>query len=107
MNLDELTVMRAGKPIRLNPMMFKILRMLMHKSPSVVTRDEMEHELWDQNRSRIRLDIAGITVVNITSIPWWKRLFTGSIKARIVAVYAATALVIGLIYSCCMIFILL
>ena len=45
--------------------------------------------------------------MNITSIPWWKRLFTGSIKARIVAVYAATALVIGLIYSCCMIFILL
>ncbi len=45
--------------------------------------------------------------MDITSIPWWKRLFTGSIKARIVAVYAATALVIGLIYSCCMIFILL
>ena len=50
MNLDELTVMRAGKPIRLNPMMFKILRMLMHKSPSVVTRDEMEHELWGDDR---------------------------------------------------------
>ena len=44
--------------------------------------------------------------MNITSIPWWKRLFTGSIKARIV-VYAVTALVIGLVYSCCMIYILM
>ena len=39
--------------------------------------------------------------------PWWKHLFSGPIKTRIIAIHAATALVIGLIYSCCMIYILL
>ncbi len=38
---------------------------------------------------------------------WWKHLFSGPIKTRIIAIHAATALVIGLIYSCCMIYILL
>jgi DNA-binding response OmpR family regulator len=46
MNLDELTITRAGVPVRLPPMTFKILKILMLKSPSVVTREEMEHELW-------------------------------------------------------------
>ena len=50
MNLDELTVTRAGVPVRLNPMTFKILKILMLKSPSVVTREEMEHELWWDDR---------------------------------------------------------
>ena len=50
MNLDELTVTRAGVPVRLNPMTFKILKILMLKSPSVVTREEMEHELWGDDR---------------------------------------------------------
>ena len=50
MNLDELTVTRAGVPVRLNPMTFKILKILMLKSPSVVTREEMEQELWGDDR---------------------------------------------------------
>lgn len=50
MNLDELTVTRAGVPVKLNPMMFRILKKLMLKSPSVVSRDEMEHELWGDDR---------------------------------------------------------
>lgn len=50
MNLDERTVTRAGTPIRLNPMMFRILKLLMLKSPSVVSREEMEHELWGDDR---------------------------------------------------------
>ena len=50
MNLDELTVTRADIPIRLNPMMFKILKLLMLKSPSVVSREEMENELWGDDR---------------------------------------------------------
>ncbi len=41
------------------------------------------------------------------NVPWWKHLFSGPIKTRIIAIHAATALVIGLIYSCCMIYILL
>ncbi len=46
MNLDKLTVTRSNIPVPLNPMTFKILKMLMLKSPSVVTKKEMEYELW-------------------------------------------------------------
>ena len=50
MNLDEMTVSRANKPVRLNPMTFKILKILMLKSPSVVSREEIEYALWGDDR---------------------------------------------------------
>jgi len=39
-------VMRCGRLIRLSPTAFRILRILMRESPSVVTREQMERELW-------------------------------------------------------------
>ena len=50
MNLDSYTVKRGGVLIKLNPKAFQILKILMLKSPSVVSREEIENELWGDNR---------------------------------------------------------
>lgn len=50
MNLDSYTVKRGGALIKLNPKAFQILKILMLKSPSVVSREEIENELWGDNR---------------------------------------------------------
>lgn len=45
-NLDTLSVSRAGKPLRLNPVGYKLLAILMQKSPAVVRREFLENALW-------------------------------------------------------------
>ena len=43
---NTLTAEREGAPIKLNPSTRRILLLLMQNSHSVVTREELEHELW-------------------------------------------------------------
>ncbi|MGF1643361.1 MAG: response regulator transcription factor [Thiotrichales bacterium] len=45
-DLDTLTVSRAGKPIKLNPLGLKLLAVLMQRSPAVVRREALEETLW-------------------------------------------------------------
>lgn len=45
-DLDTLSVTRAGKPLRLNPIGYKLLAILMQKSPAVVRREFLEEALW-------------------------------------------------------------
>ncbi|OHC11311.1 MAG: DNA-binding response regulator [Pseudomonadales bacterium GWC1_66_9] len=45
-DLDTLGVNRAGKPLRLNPIGYKLLAILMQKSPAVVRREFLENALW-------------------------------------------------------------
>jgi DNA-binding response OmpR family regulator len=40
------TVRRSGKVIELPPIPFKILELLMARSPNVVSREEIEHTVW-------------------------------------------------------------
>lgn len=39
-------VRRAGQPLKLSPTAFRILRILMRESPNVVSREQLEQELW-------------------------------------------------------------
>jgi len=48
-DLDTLEAERGGEPIKLNPTTRRILAMLMQNSNRVVTRAELEHELWGDN----------------------------------------------------------
>lgn len=41
-----MSVTRAGTPIKLMPIGFKLLTILMHASPRVVSRQQLEHEVW-------------------------------------------------------------
>ena len=50
LNADTKQVFREGKEIRLNPTGFKILQFLMSRSPNVVSREELEKEIWGFNR---------------------------------------------------------
>ena len=47
-NVDTLIVTRKGKEIDLNPIGLKLLRCLMDASPNVVTRAELEKEVWGE-----------------------------------------------------------
>ncbi len=47
-NLDTLVVTRAGTEIELNPIGLKLLRCLMNASPNVVSRAELETEVWGE-----------------------------------------------------------
>lgn len=46
LDLDALEVRRAGKLLKVNPLGFKILELLMRKSPHVVKREALEESLW-------------------------------------------------------------
>jgi DNA-binding response OmpR family regulator len=62
-NLDTLTVSRAGKPIQLNPIGLKLLQFLMEASPSVVTRQDLEHRVWGEelpDSDSLRVHIHGL-----------------------------------------------
>ena len=37
---------REGQLLKLSPTAFRILRILMRESPKVVSREQLEHELW-------------------------------------------------------------
>lgn len=52
LNLDTLTcsVRRGDKAIDLPPIPYKILKILMMRSPQVVNRDEIEHAVWGEGR---------------------------------------------------------
>jgi DNA-binding response OmpR family regulator len=52
LTLDPLTcsVRRGGKLIELPPIPYKILEMLMARSPNVVNRDDIEHIVWGEGR---------------------------------------------------------
>ncbi|BAP13732.1 MAG: XRE family transcriptional regulator [Alcanivorax borkumensis] len=39
-------VRRGGQRLKLSPTAFRILRILMRESPKVVSREQLEHELW-------------------------------------------------------------
>ena len=47
-NLDTLSVQRGGKEIYLNPIGLKLLHCLMESSPNVVSRAELEMEVWGE-----------------------------------------------------------
>lgn len=45
-NTRSMRVTRGGQLIQLSPTCLRILRILMRESPKLVTREQMEHELW-------------------------------------------------------------
>jgi DNA-binding response OmpR family regulator len=45
-----LDVQRAGRRLTLTPIAFKMLSVLMRASPRVVTREELEREVWGEDR---------------------------------------------------------
>lgn len=45
-NTRSMQVKRDNKSIQLSPTCLRILRILMRESPNLVTREQMEHELW-------------------------------------------------------------
>jgi len=47
-NLDTLAVVRAGKDIYLNPIGLKLLQILMENSPNVVSRNDLEMQVWGE-----------------------------------------------------------
>jgi DNA-binding response OmpR family regulator len=62
-NLDTLIVSRAGKSIQLNPIGLKLLQFLMEASPSVVTRQDLEHRVWGEelpDSDSLRVHIHGL-----------------------------------------------
>ncbi|HOV57351.1 MAG TPA: response regulator transcription factor [Rhodanobacteraceae bacterium] len=62
-NLDTLTVARGGKAIQLNPIGLKLLHILMESSPSVVTRQDLEHRVWGEelpDSDSLRVHIHGL-----------------------------------------------
>lgn len=62
-NLDTLIVSRAGKAIQLNPIGLKLLQFLMEASPSVVTRQDLEHRVWGEelpDSDSLRVHIHGL-----------------------------------------------
>ena len=46
MDLGTFEVTRQGKPVKLNKTGITLLKLLMERSPNVVTKKEMEHALW-------------------------------------------------------------
>ena len=47
-NLDTLAVNRAGQEVYLNPIGLKLLQSLMESSPNVVSRNDLEMEVWGE-----------------------------------------------------------
>lgn len=48
-DLDTLRVSREGQPLRLNPIGYKLLEVLMQRSPAVVRREALEDVLWGED----------------------------------------------------------
>lgn len=46
LNLEQAVALRAGQELKLNPIQFRILKTLMLAAPRVVSRDELEEEVW-------------------------------------------------------------
>ena len=45
-DLDTLEVRRGSQAIKLNPIGLKLLALLMQRSPHLIRRETLEHELW-------------------------------------------------------------
>lgn len=50
LHLTTASAEREGRSLHLSPVGFQILRILMSKSPAVVSRNELEEELWGDDR---------------------------------------------------------
>ena len=50
LHLSTASAEREGRSLHLSPVGFQILRILMSKSPAVVSRSELEEELWGDDR---------------------------------------------------------
>lgn len=50
LNPLKCTVRRGGKIIELPPISYKILEILMQRSPEVVSREDLEHAIWEDAR---------------------------------------------------------
>lgn len=48
-DLDTLQASRSGQTLRLNPIGYKLLAILMQKSPAVVRREALEEALWGED----------------------------------------------------------
>lgn len=48
LDIRTMQVMRQGQVIHLSPTGLRILRILMRESPNMVTREQLEHELWGE-----------------------------------------------------------
>ncbi|MGL1834605.1 response regulator transcription factor [Rhodocyclaceae bacterium SMB388] len=48
-DLDTLEIRRTGRTINVSPIGLKLLAILMQKSPAVVRREALEHELWGED----------------------------------------------------------
>lgn len=48
LNIRTLQVVRREQVIHLSPTCLRILRILMRESPNMVTREQLEHELWGE-----------------------------------------------------------
>jgi len=49
-DLQSNEVRRAGRLLRLTPIGRKILEVLVRESPGIVTREELEHAIWGNER---------------------------------------------------------
>lgn len=49
LNIEQHTVIREGKPLKLTPTGFKILRILMSAAPRIVSKNELEEKVWGEN----------------------------------------------------------
>jgi len=48
LHIDTKQVIRSGKAVKLTPTNLKLLELLMRKSPSIITRHEIEDEIWPE-----------------------------------------------------------
>ena len=60
LNLNEKTATRSGQALRLSPIGWKILELLMRASPNTVSRDMLESSIWgdetpDSNSLKVHL----------------------------------------------------
>ncbi len=49
LNVEEHTVMRDGKLLKLTPTGFKILQVLMSAAPRIVSKNELEEKVWSED----------------------------------------------------------
>lgn len=49
LNVEEHTIIRAGKSLKLTPTGFKILQVLMSASPRIVSKNELEEKVWGED----------------------------------------------------------
>jgi DNA-binding response OmpR family regulator len=51
-NTGTYEVRRSGKPVRLTPTGYRLLSILLRAAPQIVTRDELEREVWGDERTQ-------------------------------------------------------